>query len=47
MQAARYEATSKAIQDMLNTFCMIHSAQMMALVYAMFNPNFCKPKDAP
>jgi hypothetical protein len=47
MQTIRYEATNKAIQDMLNAFWMIHSAQMKCLIYAGLNPNFCKPKDVP
>lgn len=47
MQTARYEAISKAIQDTLSAFWIIHQAQITALVYAGMNPNFCKPKDAP
>lgn len=44
MQAARYEATSKAINDVIQTAVMMYSAQIMALAYAGMNPNFCKPE---
>lgn len=47
MRAASYEVTAKAINDVTQMFVTLHSAQVMALVHATFNPNFCKPKDAP
>lgn len=43
MQTARYEATAKAINDVMQTVFMVHNAQITALVYAGMNPNFCKP----
>jgi trimethylamine:corrinoid methyltransferase-like protein len=45
MQTARYEATAKAINDMMQMATMFNAIQMHGLMLAgMFNPNFCKPK---
>lgn len=44
MQTARYEATSKAINDVIQTAFMLQNAQLTAFMYASLNPNFCRPE---
>lgn len=47
VQTARYEATSKAINDVMDAFWTVYTAQVTALMYAGLNPNFCRPKASP
>ncbi len=43
MATARWEAMNKATNDMFQACWIVYNAQVMALVYASLNPEFCKP----